>query len=114
MKLVVGAVFADVKLHRSGVEIYPDDQLKLNEPMQRVVRERMEYETDYSVMHSDGAVRDIHSTGHPVFSPTVDRIEFMGAVIDVTDRKRAEEELRLFARNVILASPATVDVAYEA
>jgi PAS domain-containing protein len=58
--------------------------------MQRVVREKFEFETDYRLVHPDGAVRDIHSTGHPVFSPTGDLIEYMGTVIDVTDRKRAE------------------------
>src|SRR6266446_1616171 len=62
--------------------------------MQSVVREKIEFETDYRLVHPDGAVRDIHTTAHPVFSPTGDLIEFMGTVIDVTDRKRAEEELR--------------------
>src|SRR4029077_20717046 len=28
--------------------------------------------------------------GHPVFSPTGDLVEFMGTVIDITDRKRGE------------------------
>jgi PAS domain S-box-containing protein len=70
--------------------IHPDDQPKLETLMQRLVREKIEFETDYRLVHPDGAVRDIHSTGHPVFSPTGDLIEYMGTVIDVTDRKRAE------------------------
>ena len=74
--------------------IHPDDQTKLKELMQRVVREKIEFETDYRLVHPGGAVRDIHSTGHPFFSPSGDLIEFMGTVIDVTERKRAEEELR--------------------
>src|SRR6185369_905418 len=74
--------------------IHPDDQPKLKELWQRMVREEIEFETDYRLVHLDGAVRDIHSTAHPVFSPTGHLIEFMGTVIDVTDRKRAEEELR--------------------
>ena len=43
-------------------------------------------------MHPDGAVRDIHVVGHPVLSTSGDLIEFVGTVIDVTERKRAEEE----------------------
>src|SRR5206468_11807865 len=70
------------------------DQPKLKELMQKVIREKIEVETDYRLVHPDGAVRDIHTTAHPVFSPTGDLIELMGTVIDVTDRKRAEEELR--------------------
>ncbi|HZE68291.1 MAG TPA: PAS domain-containing protein, partial [Pyrinomonadaceae bacterium] len=74
--------------------IHPDDQPKLTELIQGVVRDKLEFETDYRLVHPDGAVRDIHTTAHPVLSPTGDLIEFMGTVIDVTDRKRAEEELR--------------------
>ena len=70
--------------------IHPDDQPKLKELMQRVVREKIEFETDYRLVHPDGAVRDIHSTGYPVLSPSGDLIEFMGTVIDITERKRAE------------------------
>src|SRR6266403_2972319 len=70
--------------------IHPDDQPRLKELMQRVVREKIEFETDFRLVHPDGAVRDIHTTAHPVFSPTGDLIEFMGTVIDVTDRKRGE------------------------
>ena len=45
-------------------------------------------------MHPDGPVRDIHVVGHPVLSTSGDLVEFVGTVIDVTERKRAEEELR--------------------
>ena len=45
-------------------------------------------------MHPGGVVRDIHVVSHPVLSPCGDLIEFTGTVIDVTERKRAEEELR--------------------
>ena len=74
--------------------IHPDDQPELKERVQRMRREKIEFETDYRLVHPDGAVRDIHSTFHPFFSPSGDLIEFMGTVIDVTERKRAEEELR--------------------
>jgi PAS domain S-box-containing protein len=74
--------------------IHPDDQAKLKELIEGVVREKVEFETDYRLVHPDGALRDIHTTAHPVLSPTGDLIEFMGTVIDVTDRKRTEEELR--------------------
>ena len=45
-------------------------------------------------MHPDGPVRDIHVVGHPVLSTSGHLVEFVGTVIDVTERKRAEEELR--------------------
>src|SRR6266478_1744000 len=72
--------------------IHPDDQPKLKELMQREVREKIEFETDYRLVHPGGAVRDIHTTAYPVLSPSGDLIEFIGTVIDVTERKRAEGE----------------------
>ena len=73
--------------------MHPDDQPKVKELMQRVVRKKIDFETDYRLVHPDGAVRDIHTTAHPVLSPTGDLVEFMGTVIDVTEQRQARAEL---------------------
>jgi PAS domain S-box-containing protein len=74
--------------------IHPDDQPGFSELIQTAIREKAEWEADYRIVHSDGLVRDIHAVGHPVLSPSEHLVEFVGTVIDVTERKRAEEELR--------------------
>jgi PAS domain S-box-containing protein len=74
--------------------IHPDDQLAFRESAKRAKHSKLNEEVDYRIVHPGGAVRDIHSIGHPVFSPGGDLIEYTGTVIDVTERKRAEEELR--------------------
>jgi PAS domain S-box-containing protein len=74
--------------------IHPDDQAAFRESTNRAKHKKSDEEVDYRIVHPGGAVRDIHSIGHPVFSPTGELIEFTGTVIDVTERKRAEEELR--------------------
>jgi PAS domain S-box-containing protein len=74
--------------------IHPDDQLAFRESAKKAKYSKLDEEVDYRVVHPNGAVRDIHSIGHPVFSPRGDLIEYTGTVIDVTERKRAEEELR--------------------
>jgi len=45
-------------------------------------------------VHPDGRVRDIHVIAHPVVSTSGELVEFVGTVIDITERKRAEDELR--------------------
>jgi PAS domain S-box-containing protein len=74
--------------------IHPDDQPAFRESARRARHNKLDEEVDYRIVHTDGAVRDIHSIGHPVFGPHGDLIEYTGTVIDVTERKRAEEERR--------------------
>ena len=66
---------------------------------------------DYRIVHPDGETRNIHVVGHPTLGPSGDLREFVGTVIDVTDRLRAEERIlrneREF-RTIIEIMPAYV------
>jgi PAS domain S-box-containing protein len=72
--------------------LLPEDQAKVREAVATSERENSEYELDYRIIHPGGEIRDIHVIGHPVFNPSGDVAEFVGTVIDITERKRAEEE----------------------
>jgi formate hydrogenlyase transcriptional activator len=74
--------------------IHPDDQPGFRDLIETAIREKAEWEADYRIVHPDGPVRDIHVLGHPVLTTSGDLVEFVGTVIDVTERKRAEEERR--------------------
>ena len=62
--------------------------------IQTAIREKAEWEADYRIVHPDGPVRYIHVVGHPVLSTSGELIEIVGTVIDVTERKTAEEKIR--------------------
>jgi len=70
--------------------IHPDDQSRTMKQFENANREKTGFEFDYRIVHPGGEVREIHTVGHPVFSPSGDLVEFVGTVIDVTERKRAE------------------------
>src|ERR1700682_1908426 len=70
--------------------IHPDDQAKNSETAETAVREKADFEQDYRIVHPGGEIRNVHVVGHPVLSPSGDLIEFVGTVMDVTERKRAE------------------------
>jgi PAS domain S-box-containing protein len=72
--------------------IHPDDQAKFRETVDAATRRKVDYEMDYRIVQLGGESRDIHVIGHPVLSPSGDLVEFVGTVIDVTERKRTEEE----------------------
>jgi len=74
--------------------VHPDDQPAVLESTKRAKHNRLDEEVNYRIVHPGGAVRYIHSIGHPVFSPSGDLIEYTGTVIDITERKAAEEKIR--------------------
>jgi PAS domain S-box-containing protein len=72
--------------------IHPDDRTKAADVMVRASSDRSDFMLDYRVIHDDGRVRDLHLVGHPVFSGSGDLTEFVGTLIDVTERRQAEEQ----------------------
>jgi PAS domain S-box-containing protein len=78
--------------------IHPDDRERAIDVMDQTVRQGMDYEVDFRIMHPDGTIKYVHGTAHPVLGPSGDLIEIVGSAIDVSERKLAEEE-RLNAQN---------------
>jgi PAS domain S-box-containing protein len=74
--------------------IHPDDQPGFRQVIETAIREKAEWEADYRIVHPGGSIRDIHVIGHPVLSTSGHLVEFVGTVIDVTARNKAEEERR--------------------
>src|SRR6202165_5163014 len=76
--------------------IHPDDQRRLEQVERAIERakrasgDKTGFEFDYRIVHPGGEIREIHTVGHPVFSPSGDLVEYVGTVIDITERKRAE------------------------
>lgn len=58
----------------------------------RSFAEKSEYVDDYRAAMPDGTVKHFHVIGHPVLDESGQVFEYVGTVVDVTDRKRAEEE----------------------
>src|SRR6266436_7194982 len=75
-------------------KIHPDDQAASRERFEKAIRDKADFEMDYRIVHPNKGVRNIHLVGHPVLDRSGDLHEFVGTVIDVTERKRAEKELR--------------------
>jgi PAS domain S-box-containing protein len=72
--------------------IHPEDQPYCRELVERSIRDKVDVEFDYRIIDSDKSVRNIHCVSHPVLDQDGNLDEFIGTVIDVTERKRADEE----------------------
>jgi formate hydrogenlyase transcriptional activator len=74
--------------------IHPDDQAASRKLFEQAIRDKADFELGYRVVHPEKGIRDIHAVGHAVLDGSSNLAEFVGTVIDVTERKRAEQELR--------------------
>ena len=70
----------------------PEDRERVHEAFYNAMREKTEYEDEHRIIFPDGTIKHIHSVGHPVLNRSGNVVEFVGSAVDVTERKRAEEE----------------------
>jgi len=74
--------------------IHPEDRDGALEKFERAVAERTDVEVDFRTVLPDGTIKNLHAISHPVVNTAGDLVEYVGTVMDVTDRKQAEETLR--------------------
>jgi formate hydrogenlyase transcriptional activator len=74
--------------------ILPEERAAVREQFERAIRDKADFELDLRFVHPITGIRNIHSTGHAVLDRYGDLREIVGTVIDITDRKRAEDKIR--------------------
>jgi two-component system, cell cycle sensor histidine kinase and response regulator CckA len=79
--------------------IHPDDQPAAEEVLDRALREHQPFSTEYRVVWPDGSVHWLAVIGRGSYSPTAGRaMRMRGILLDMTERKRTEEQLQEFMR----------------
>jgi PAS domain S-box-containing protein len=73
--------------------IHPDDLGHTVRAWGEAVATRSHYETEYRIRRNDGVYRYFLARGVPVYGDDGTIQEWVGTCIDITDRKRTEEEL---------------------
>jgi PAS domain S-box-containing protein len=73
--------------------VHAEDRNSLMEVFDHAVRTKAEYDTECRIVRPDGTIRHVRTLAHPVTNADGELIEYIGTVIDITDRKHAEEEL---------------------
>jgi len=73
--------------------IHPKDRAFVEQTFNRAVRERTDLELDYRIVDKEGSTKYLQSLGHPVIRESGDLVEFVGTVMDVTERQEAEDAL---------------------
>jgi signal transduction histidine kinase len=97
---------------------HPEDAAFVTRSIEHASRERKNFDIDHRLLMPNGSVKHIHVVAHAISDASGD-IEFVGTVMDVTDRKRAEDSLRraqtelAHANRVTAMGELTASVAHE-
>jgi len=77
---------------------HPQDQQLLEQTLDRARHEKKDWELEYRFVTRDGSVKHLQVVARALTGESGD-LEFMGAVMDITQRKRAEEAQRAQERD---------------
>jgi PAS domain S-box-containing protein len=67
-----------------------EDELALRAKLENAIREGVDYDVEFRIRRTDGTVRFLRGIGH--HNPSQEIGEYVGITMDITERKRADEE----------------------
>jgi PAS domain S-box-containing protein len=73
---------------------HPDDREMVRKLIDRVSNQRKDFDYEQRLLMPDGSVKYLRVVGHPSTKDEWGRVEFVGAVTDITERKLAERALQ--------------------
>jgi PAS domain S-box-containing protein len=73
---------------------HPDERPAVRQFIERVSRELTPFDFEHRLLMPDGAVKHVRVVGHPSKKNESGRLEIVGAITDITERKQSEEKLR--------------------
>ncbi|MEN6577300.1 MAG: PAS domain-containing protein [Phycisphaerales bacterium] len=74
--------------------VHPDDRQFLIDSVKACVEQRKDYHVEHRVVWPDGTVRWVSETGDVIRDPAGRAVRMLGVVQDITDRKKAQMEIR--------------------
>jgi PAS domain S-box-containing protein len=78
----------------SHQRIHSDDRERVRKEARRAEQNKKDYTLEYRIVLPAGTIKHIELSAHPKFSVSGEPVEVVSTLVDVTERKRAEEALR--------------------
>jgi PAS domain-containing protein len=73
--------------------VHPDDVALVRRVIERAAKDQQDFDFEHRLMMPDGSIKHLHVVAHPV-KDHPGKVQFMGALRDITARKLAEEAER--------------------
>src|SRR6195256_92000 len=70
--------------------MHPEDRTQIVESAERANSAGKDFEAQFRLLLPDGTTKYVHGVGHPVFNASGATVEFVGILMDVTERRLAE------------------------
>jgi PAS domain S-box-containing protein len=70
--------------------ILPEDERLIRPKLENAIRAEADYDVEFRIRRADGDIRFLRGIGH--HNPSQEVGEYFGITVDITERKRAEEE----------------------
>src|SRR5271166_1051779 len=74
--------------------ILPEDRDKFWKAFQKAIHEKVDSDVEFRIVLPDGTVKHAYRLDHPVLNANGELVEVLGTTVDISERKRAEEEVR--------------------
>lgn len=71
---------------------HPEDRALVQRTLERASKEGKDFDYEYRLLMPDGSIKHVHVVAHAV-RDHADELEFIGAVMDVTEARRVEEQM---------------------
>lgn len=88
--------------------VHPEDRAPLRWQQERALEEGVPIDIEYRIRRPDGEERIVKELGEAEFGDDGAPVRFAGTVLDVTDRKQRERELRVLSEAVAQARESIV------
>jgi PAS domain S-box-containing protein len=73
---------------------HPEDRVRVQQVIDRASQNAKDFDLEHRLLMADGSVKHVHVVGHLQETGQPGKTEFVGAITDITERKRVETALR--------------------
>ncbi|HWQ48555.1 MAG TPA: PocR ligand-binding domain-containing protein [Methanosarcina sp.] len=91
---------------------HPEDRSYVDNAVKNALNEKS-FSIDHRIISADGEERIVHAQGEVVFDEKKSPIRLRGTIQDITDRKKAEEKIRILADAVESSNDAIITESLE-